>query len=296
VPQFEGVVPAIITPMTPSGEVDEDAFRQVMEYNIQAGVHGFWAAGGTGESVLLSDDENLRIAKAAADQNQGRTNVIMHVGAQTTVRAARNAESAARAGVEAICAVPPFFVRPGDEGVIEYYKTVGAATDLPLFVYNLPQATGVEITVELMTALQNEVPQLVGVKHSAFDFNNIYLFSLMGIKVFTGNGRLMLPALTVGAAGCVDGPPCLAPEWWVEVWDAYTARDIDRAEAAQSRANEIMDVVVSLGYFGALKTAVGARLGIETGDPRLPNLPATPDQKAGVIEALHSLGLMDKVA
>ena len=114
VPRFEGVVPAIITPMTPSGEVDEDAFRQVMEYNIQAGVHGFWPAGGTGESVLLSDDENLRIATAAADQNQGRTNVIMHVGAQTTVRAARNAESAARAGVEAICAVPPFFIRPGD--------------------------------------------------------------------------------------------------------------------------------------------------------------------------------------
>ena len=173
---------------------------------------------------------------------------------------------------------------------------MGAATDLPLFVYNLPQATGVEITVELMTALQNEVPQLVGVKHSAFDFNNIYLFSLMGIKVFTGNGRLMLPALTVGAAGCVDGPPCLAPELWVEVWEAYTARDLDRAEAAQSRANEIMDVVVSLGYFGALKAAVGARLGIETGDPRLPNLPATPDQKAGVVEALHRLGLMDKVA
>ena len=119
VPRFEGVVPAIITPMTPSGEVDEDAFRQVMEYNIQAGVQGFWASGGTGESVLLSDDENLRIATAAADQNQGRTNVIMHVGAQTTVRAARNAESAARAGVEAICAVQPFFIRPGDEGVIE---------------------------------------------------------------------------------------------------------------------------------------------------------------------------------
>ena len=106
----------------------------------------------------------------------------------------------------------------------------------------------------------------------------------------------MLPALTVGAAGCVDGPPCLAPELWVEVWEAYTARDLDRAEAAQSRANEIMDVVVSLGYFGALKAAVGARLGIETGDPRLPNLPATPDQKAGVVEALHRLGLMDKVA
>ena len=66
-PEFEGVVPAIITPMTVEGEVDEEAFRVVMEDNIQAGAHGFWTAGGTGESVLLTDDENRRIALAAAD-------------------------------------------------------------------------------------------------------------------------------------------------------------------------------------------------------------------------------------
>ena len=91
-PDFEGVVPAIITPMFADGEINEDGFRAVMEDNIQAGVHGFWTAGGTGESVLLTDEENHRIARAAVDQNQGRTNVIMHGGAQTTVRAARNAE------------------------------------------------------------------------------------------------------------------------------------------------------------------------------------------------------------
>lgn len=94
--QFHGVVPAIITPMDADGEVDERAFRAVMEDNIRAGVHGFWTAGGTGESVLLTDEENHRIARAAVDQNQGRTNIIMHVGAQTTLRAARNAEHAAR--------------------------------------------------------------------------------------------------------------------------------------------------------------------------------------------------------
>lgn len=85
--------------------LNEDALRKVIEFNIQAGVHGFWVAGGTGESVLLDDQENMRIAEIAADQNQGYINNIMHVGAATT----RLAEHAAKAGVEAICCVPPFF-------------------------------------------------------------------------------------------------------------------------------------------------------------------------------------------
>ena len=262
-----------------------------MEDNIQAGVHGFWTAGGTGESVLLTDDENHRIARAAADQNRGRTNVIMHVGAQTTARAARNAEHAASAGVEAICAVPPFFVHPGDEGVADYYKTVAAAADLPLFAYNLPQSTGVELTPDLMKRLQDNVPQLTGLKHSGYDMNNVYLFAKMGLRVFTGMGRLMLPGLTVGAAGCVDGPPCLAPELWVAIWDAYKARDLDRAEEAQARASEVEDMVIDLGYLGALKAAVGERLGIATGEPRPPTPSATPEQEALAREAVHRLGI-----
>ena len=290
-PAFEGIVPAIITPMTDDGQVDEEAFRVVMEDNIQAGVHGFWTAGGTGESVLLTDDENRRIARAAADQNQGRTNVIMHVGAQTTARAALNAEHAASAGVEAICAVPPFFVHPGDEGVADYYKTVAAAADLPLFAYNLPQSTGVELTPDLMKRLQDNVPQLTGLKHSGYDMNNVYLFAKMGLRVFTGMGRLMLPGLTVGAAGCVDGPPCLAPELWVAIWDAYKARDLDRAEEAQARASEVEDMVIDLGYLGALKAAVGERLGIATGEPRPPTPSATPEQEALAREAVHRLGI-----
>ena len=291
VPEFEGIVPAIITPMTDDGEVDEEAFRIVMEDNIQAGVHGFWTAGGTGESVLLTDEENRRIARMAADQNQGRTNVIMHVGAQTTLRAARNAEYAASVGVEAICAVPPFFVHPGDQGVADYYRTVGAAADLPLFAYNLPQSTGVELTPDLMKRLQDEVPQLTGLKHSGYDMNNVYLFARMGLRAFIGMGRLMLPALTVGAVGCVDGPPCLAPELWVAIWDAYQARDLDRAEEAQARASEVEDMVIDLGYLGVLKAAVGERLGIETGEPRLPTPPATPEQEAQAREAVHRLGI-----
>ena len=144
--KFRGLFPAIVTPMTAEGTLNERAFRQVMEFNIQAGVHGFWVAGGSGESILLDDAENRRIAEIATDQSGGRIANIMHVGAPTTARAAALAEHAANAGVEAICCVPPFFYRHDDESIVEHYRVVAAAADLPFFVYNLPQATGVEIT------------------------------------------------------------------------------------------------------------------------------------------------------
>ena len=140
----------------------EAAFREVMEFNIQAGIHGFWVAGGTGESVLLEDRENMRVAEMAADQSRGRIKNIMHVGAATSARSARLVEHAARTGVEAICCVPPFFYRQTDEAIMEHYRVVAAAADLPLFIYNLPQSTGVEITPELMLKIQERVPHYRG--------------------------------------------------------------------------------------------------------------------------------------
>ena len=102
-PVFEGIYPAIATPMFEDGVLNEEAFRSVMEFNINAGVGGFWVAGGNGESVLLSDEDNMKIAEIAVSQNNGRINNIMHVGAPTTARAVSLAEHAAKVGVEAIC-------------------------------------------------------------------------------------------------------------------------------------------------------------------------------------------------
>ena len=179
---YEGIFPAIATPMSSDGTLNETAFREVMEFNIQAGVGGFWVAGGNGESVLLSDEENMRIAEIASDQNRGRINNIMHVGAPTTERAVKLAEHAAKAGAEAICCVPPFFYRQTDEAIVEHYKAVAAAADLPFYVYNLPQSTGVEITVELMQKIQDGVPQLAGLKHSSINFANVREWVKLALK------------------------------------------------------------------------------------------------------------------
>lgn len=292
--EFEGVVPAIITPMTPEGELNEAAFRELLEFDIQAGVHGFWIAGGTGESILISDDENNRIAEIAADQIRGRAKAIMHVGAPTTARAARMAEHAARVGVDAICCVPPFFYKFSDEAIVEHYRVVGEAADLPLFVYNLPQATGVEITPDLMSMLQERVPQLTGLKHSSLNLADVRPFADMGLSCFVGSAKLMLSGLAIGASGIVDGPPCAAPELWLEIWNAYRDGDMPRAEEAQQKASRLLDLVLRLGpprYIASVKALAGERLGIDCGDPRPPFSALTPDQRAELVEGAARLGV-----
>lgn len=291
-PEFKGILPAIITPMTADGALNEAAFRQVMEFNIQAGVQGFWVAGGTGESVLLDDDENRRIAEIAADQSQGRITNIMHVGAPTTIRAARLAEHAAKAGVEAICCVPPFFYRQSDEAIVEHYRVVADAANLPFFVYNLPQSTGVEITPELMAKIQAKVPQLTGLKHSAPFLGHVRTFAQMGLACLIGNCRLMLPALMIGATGCVDGPPNMAPERWVALWKAYQTGDIAQAQAAQEHASQVADLIQPFTFHAIAKAVLSARLGIDCGDPRPPGQALTAHERAALIAKITALGLL----
>ena len=291
--EFQGLFPAIITPMTADGELNEDAYRKVMEFNIRAGVDGFWVAGGTGESVLLDDEENCRVAGIVADQSQGRVKNIMHVGAPTTERSAKMAEHAAKVGVEAICCVPPFFYRRSDDEIVEHYRIVASAADLPLFLYNLPSATGVEITLDLARKIQEKVPQLKGLKHSSSAFGSVRAFAKMGLNCLIGNCQLMLPALTLGASGCVDGPPNMVPKYFVEIWHAYRENDLKRAELAQDDASEVVQQIFSCGggFHALAKVVLGQRLGIDCGDPRQPAFPLTSKQKDAVSCCLKLLSL-----
>jgi len=290
-PSFKGVFPAVITPMTADDRLNEVAFREVLEFNIQAGAHGFWLAGGTGESVLLDDEENMRIAEIAADQARGRVLNIHHVGAPTTARSAGMAEHAAKAGVDAICCVPPFFYSQSDDDIAEHYKIIAAAADLPFFVYNSPRFTGVEVTPDLMLKIQDRVPQLVGLKHSALSFANVRAFADMGLSCLLGNADLMLPGLTIGGAGAIDGVLNMAPELYVEIWNAYGDGDMARAEAAQKKASEANALVLNFGLHPTIKAVLSERLGVDCGEPRRPGLPLSAERRAVVLAAAAKLGL-----
>ena len=293
---FEGVYTALITPMTRDFEVNEDVLAKLVERNIQAGINGFWVAGGSGESVLLDDEENGRIAKIVTAQAAGRAKIIMHVGAPTTKRAAAMAEVAAGAGVDAICCVPPFFYRQRDEAVVEHYRAVAGAAGLPFFAYNLPQATNCEITPSLMGKIQDRVPQLTGLKHSAVDFGHVRTFVNMGLDCFIGRAPWLLPALSMGAVGVVDGWPGIAPEFWVKTWRAYRDGDMARAQAAQDKGIALCKLFGIGPMHGVLKAANGLRWGLDCGTPRPPGMPLTPEQDRGVRDLLTELDLLPAVA
>ena len=291
---FKGVFPAPVSPMTAAGDFDEAAFARVLDFNLQAGAHGFWLAGGSGESIMLDDDENKRLATVAAEVVGDRGASIMHVGSPTTRRSAALAEHAAAAGVDALCCVPPLFYKRTDEEIVEHYRAVAAAADLPFFVYNLPNMTGVEITVELMRKLIDGVPQLAGLKHSAPHFGTMMEFLEMDLQCFIGNCTLLLPALAAGAVGCIDGPPNMAPEVFVEVWDAFHAGDLERAREAQRRGLAIRNLLTEFGperFHSVLKTVVAERIGLEHCDPRPPALPLTPQERQHILAKAAALGL-----
>ena len=292
--QFKGVVPAIITPFTPDGQINEDAYRKVMEFNIQAGVHGFWVAGGSGEGVLLDDDERIRLAEISADQARRRAKIILHVGALTTRSCVKIAEGAAKASVDAIACVPPFFYPPNDKTIIDHYKAVAVATGLPLFLYNWPRTTGVEIAPPLMERLIEEVPQLAGLKHSVPNLYNLRTFAGMGLTAFVGGCGMLLPALALGAIGTIDGPPTVFPEVFMEVYHAYMEGDLKRAQEAQERGNGLRDLIggPSAAYHAAFKAILSAKLGIDCGAPRPPLPSLTDGEKEDLLNRMRKAGVL----
>jgi len=116
-------------------------------------------------------------------------------------------------------------------------------------------------------------------------------FAKMGLACIIGNSALMLPALTLGATGCIDGPPNMAPELWVEIWQAYQDGDLKRAETAQDRATEVTNLVRRFGLHATTKAVLSERLGIDCGDPRPPGLPLTAEQRQQVLARAAELGL-----
>ena len=277
--EFYGVYPALITPMDSDGKLNESALRKVIEFNINAGVHGFWVAGGTGESVLLDDEENRRIAQIVCEESRGRVKNIIHVGTPTTTRSAKLAEHAAKSGVEAICCVPPFFYRQSDDAIVEHYRVVASAADLPFFVYNVPQWTQVEITPNLMQKIKEKVPQLVGLKHSAPYIGPIRQFCKMGLCCMMGNSRLMLPALMMGASGCIDGPPGMVPEIFVDIWDSFQSGNFKQSRESQEKGAQVGALVENTKMHAYYKAFIGKRLGIDCGQPRPPFEGLTSSEK-----------------
>jgi 4-hydroxy-tetrahydrodipicolinate synthase len=201
---FSGALSALITPFR-DGEVDEKAFRDLIEWQIQAGVDGIVPCGSTGESATLSHDEHERVIEIAVAQARRRVPVIAGTGSNATAEAIRLTAHARKVGADGALMISPYYNKPTQEGIYQHYKAVAAAVDIPIVVYNIPGRTGSHIAPETLARLA-EIKQIVAVKEASGLMDQTSdILRLCGdrLAILSGDDSLTLPIMALGGKGVI---------------------------------------------------------------------------------------------
>jgi 4-hydroxy-tetrahydrodipicolinate synthase len=236
--QLRGVLTALATPFAADGSVDEALLRAVVDRSIDAGVNGVVACGSTGEFSALSSDERRLVVETVVDQVAHRVPVIAQTGATSTAEAIRLSRHAQSAGADVVMPVAPYYEPLSVEETLTYLRAVAGSVDIPVMVYNLPVATGVDLDPDTVGALAREVDNIRYIKNTTVDMaQSAALIHNHGdvISTFVGWDSLLLSALAEGAAGVMAGTANVVPTELVAVYDAVSAGDLDGARRAWAR-------------------------------------------------------------
>ncbi len=293
--ELRGIIPAVITPFTADEQLDEPAFRKVLNLMVDHGVHGLFPVGTGGEFSALTLDEKKRLTDIAVKEVAGRAFVMPNVGAITTAESVVLARHAEAVGCDAVSAVTPFFLKPSQDELFEHYRTICAAVKLPVLAYNIPERTGgVALSVATVARLAREVPNFAGIKDSTGDLSNSVEFlqaTPPGFRVFMGRDTLIFGALLYGCAGAVAATANVAPALAVGIYQAVEAGDLTKARELQAKLAPVRKLFGVGSHPAGLKEAM-VQLGmIECGRCRRPTLDITPAQKAEVTKILREAGL-----
>ncbi|MDR4891946.1 MULTISPECIES: dihydrodipicolinate synthase family protein [unclassified Chryseobacterium] len=230
---WEGIYPAVLTPFTKEGEIDFEMFTLNTEAQIKAGVHGIILAGTLGEASTLETEEKFELLKYAKKITQGRTPVILNLSENTTKNAVNFAQKAKEFGADGLMLLPPMRYKADNREVVEYFKAVASATDLPILIYNNPVDYGIYVTLEMFEELI-EYPTIQAVKESTRDLANVTrMINRFGkrIKILGGVDTICLETLMLGADGLVAGLVDAFPNETMAMYNYAKAHEYDKAVA-----------------------------------------------------------------
>ena len=292
---LRGIFPATVSPFGEDGAFDSGAMRKIVAHQVDAGAHGLYICGGTGEGLLMTVEERQEALEVVLDEVDGRAAVVSHIGSFSTKDTVTLARHASGTKAAAVAALPPaWFYQPDDEGLVRYYAEIANASQLPLLVYNIPQRTGISMTEGLFERLL-ELDNVVGMKDSSGDIFSLGHFLTIGSDpvIFEGDDAVLLPALLAGASGGIGGSYNVMPSLFVQLWDAVQSKDTDAAAALQLRINEIIRALLVVDTIVAVKQTL-SWMGMGNGQPRTPLRPLTEDETATLRRSLESVGFFDQ--
>jgi 4-hydroxy-tetrahydrodipicolinate synthase len=288
--RFPGIIPAVTTPFDAAGEVDIPALEANLTFLLDAGIHGLVATGTMGEAGSLDVAERRLVVETVAHVADGRVPVIAGVSAGTPTAVLGLAAAAVEAGADAIMLLPPLGYRADDDEIVAYYRAVAEGAGVPVMVYNNPEASGVDMPVELLVRLFEEIDGVVAVKECSGDARRIpaLLNAAPGLEVLVGGDDWALEGFCAGATGWVSGVADVAPAECVALYEHCRGAELDAARELYARLLPIARFDMTPKLVQYFKAAMDAR-GLVGGDTRPPRMPLTAGERAELDAALRVL-------
>jgi 4-hydroxy-tetrahydrodipicolinate synthase len=286
------VVTAMITPFTEDGDLDLDGAQRVADHLVSTGTDTVLVHGTTGESPTLMGEEPWQVLAAVKDAVAGRATVMMGSGSNDTATAIRSTTRATEMGADSLLVVTPYYNRPDQRGLREHFRTVAAATDLPIVLYDIAVRTGVPIEVPTLADLA-EVPHIVGVKDASGDGAKVGDVLLAtdgapgGFGVWSGADELNLACIATGGTGIVSVAAHLVGRELAEMVEVV-ATDPVRARELHLACLPVHRALFAEPSPAPLKAAM-AELGLPAGPVRLPLAAASPEATRRVLDALEGV-------
>lgn len=285
--RFQGVGPALVTPMQQDGGVDLDAFARHVERMLEGGVDFLVPCGTTGESVTLTPEEQRAVIGRCVEVAAGAVPVLAGAGSNSTAVAHSLAVSAAEAGADGVLVVTPYYNKPSPDGLVLHYRAVAEA-GLPVILYNVPGRTATNVPPGVILRIAEEVPGVVGVKESSGDLDPLMTLvadAPAGFAVLSGDDHLALAAMACGGHGLISVVANQDPAGTVEI--VHRARDgeMEAARQAHYRLLPLMRANFLESNPGPVKAAL-ALLGRMEDHLRPPLAPVRPGTRAALKTAL----------
>lgn len=289
---YKGSFVALMTPFK-DGAVDQDAFRAFVEWQIEQGTNGLVPCGTTGESPTLGFAEHKRVVELCIEVTNGRAPVMAGAGANATAEAVELSQHAEQAGADSLLHVTPYYNKPTQEGLYQHFKAINDAVGIPIFIYNIPGRSVIDMTTDTMKRLY-ELPNIAGVKDATGDMARaIDVKRQLGADFcqMTGEDGTAIPFRAAGGHGCISVTANIAPKLCAEQHDAWDAGDVARAQAIQDQLIGVHKAMFCETSPGPVKYAAKL-MGLCNGEMRLPMVEISDASKAQVEAALREAGLL----
>lgn len=290
---FEGIYPALVTPLKDDATIHVPAIEGMMRWQLQHGVHGFYVLGGTGEGGVLAESERMLMAEAAVDVvKNANAKVIVQVGAADTKVAVRLARHAGHIKADAISSVyPNFFCQYNVAETADYYQALSNTSGLPVICYLTPSTPSSDI-VALVEQLM-AVDGVIGIKYTLpnyFTMQQLKRINHGNINILNGPDETLLCGLCMGADGGIGATYNIMPDRFVALYNQYKANDVLSAQKMQHDLNGVIEVVLKYGIISTVKLGLEIA-GFDVGYAAFPGRRFNDEERHEIQLALHDAGL-----